>query len=102
MAGDACTWEIIQPLAGHFYYRNNSDIGLASGQLVGTFRGQGKTEIEGFIKGRVMHQPPYQRDRIQVADGAYARPGKVNGVQLPILALALRMHGLVRMVHGTI
>jgi len=94
MAGNPCTREIIEALTGHLYDGNNSDIRLPAGELIGAFRRQGEAKIEGLLKAWVVQQPPYQRNRIQVADCADSRPGKVNGVQLPILALGTRVNGL--------
>ena len=47
MAGDAGAAKIIEFLARHFDHRDDADIGLAGGELVGAFGGQGEAEIEG-------------------------------------------------------
>jgi len=64
VAGDACAGEIVQPLASHLYDRDDPDIGLPTGELIRTLGRQRKAEIEDLPKSRVVHQPPYQRDRI--------------------------------------
>ena len=92
-AGDAGTGKVVQALAGHLDDRNDPDVGLAGGQLIGTRGGQGEAEIEGVAKGGIgrMLEAPDQGHRVQVADGAHAGlvGRKGSGIQELILSLGI-------------
>jgi hypothetical protein len=92
MAGDASAWKVFKLLTRHLDSRDDADVGRAGGQLIGAIRREGVTKIEHFAEARVgrAEKAPNQRDCVQIADGADARPG--DGVlRRQLYSLAARL-----------
>ncbi len=74
MARNACARKIFEFLPRHFDHRNDADVGVARGDLIGACRGQREAKIENLsARSRCMEHAPHQRDRIQITHRAHAR-----------------------------